>query len=136
IVPVVCTMATSGAAATLTLSESSGNSLTPSSVPCDGNQHTVTVDPSVTLTATEPADSTYTRDRLSGGTSTATDAVCAGAASGDCSAWTLNNYEQLQNTYQATPDVPGTWDTSSGSVGVTGTQAGTSGQTVCTTGSP
>ncbi len=112
IVPFVCNMVTSGSVATLALSESSGNSLTPSSVPCDGNQHLVTVDPSVTLTATEPTDATYTRYRFAGGTNTATDAVCVGSASGECSSWTLNNYEQLQNTYSANPFGPTTFSPS------------------------
>ena len=48
---------------------------------------------------------------------------------------TDNYYEQLRNTYQASPFTPSTWDTSSGSVTASGTQLG-SAATICVTGSP
>lgn len=45
-------------------------------------------------------------------------------------------YKQLQNTYQASPHVPTTWDASAGSVTMTGTALGVTSQSICTTGSP
>jgi hypothetical protein len=44
---------------------------------------------------------------------------------------TVNYYDQLRNTYQASPSSPSTWDAAY-SVSVTGTVAGTSGTTGCT----
>ncbi len=127
VVPVTCMMSNSAPQATLTLSESSGNGLSPTSVACDGNPHNITVDPSVTLTATEPADGSSSRYRFSGFSATSTDATCAGAASGSCSAFTFTDYYQLQNTYQASPFNPTTWDTGASTVALDG-----SGSAVCT----
>ena len=44
---------------------------------------------------------------------------------------TVNYYDQLQNTYKATPQVPATWDAAY-SIPVTGTVGGTAGTTGCT----
>jgi hypothetical protein len=129
-VPLTCTMDNSGAQATVALSESSGNSLSPTSALCNGVSQGITVDPSVTLTATEPVDAANTRDRFSGGGTTTADAVCATSASGSCAAWSFTNYEQFQNTYQATPHLKN-WDNSL-TIPVTGTVAGTAGSAVCT----
>jgi hypothetical protein len=131
IVPLTCTMDNSAPMATLSLSESSGNALSPTTAACDGGSHNITVDPSITLTATEPADALTSRDRFSGGTTTTVVGTCAGAALGVCSAWSFTNYNQLSNTYQATPSNPTTWDAAL-SIQVTGTLAGSTGQTVCT----
>jgi hypothetical protein len=131
VVPVTCTMDNSAPQATLSLSESSGNSLSPSSVVCDGTAHNISVDPSVTLTATEPADGASSRDRFSGVTTTQTDSVCAGSSNGKCAAFTFTNYDQLLNTYQATPNAQTTWDSGLTALNVVGQVAGATGTTGC-----
>jgi hypothetical protein len=132
VVPLTCTMSNGAPQATVTLTESSGNALTPTSVPCDGASHSITVDPSVTLTATDPSPGpgSYTRYQFLTGTTT-TDAVCAGSSNGQCAAWSFTNYYQLTNTYKASPSSPSSWDAAL-SIPVTGTILGTAGATVCT----
>jgi len=126
-VPLTCTMGNSASPVTLALSESSGSSLSPTTVTCDGAVHNITVDPSITLTATEPGDGSNTRDRFSGGSTTATTLTCS---SGTCNSWSLTNYQQLLNTYQW---LLGTGTTTSGLAWMfTGTVAGTASSTVCT----
>lgn len=125
--PITCTMDNSGTQQTLTLS---GGSPSPSTVACDGASHNITVNPSVTLTATEPSDGANTRARFSGGGTTTNTTTCA---SGTCTAWTFTNYYELQNTYQASTNGQGppTWDASL-SAALTGTLAGAGSTTICT----
>ena len=129
-IPLTCTMANSAPIATLSLSESSGNALSPGTVACDGSSHSITADPSVTLTATEPVAGANTRDMFSGGGTTTTDSACASSASGQCPAWQFTNYDQLLNTYQATPHLKN-WDNGL-SIVPTGTILGVAGSSVCT----
>ncbi|MDA4122917.1 MAG: YncE family protein, partial [Thaumarchaeota archaeon] len=124
VVPVTCTMSSSAPAATVALSESSGNTLSPSTVTCNGSPQNITVDPSVTLTATEPADSSNTRDRFSGGGTTTTDATCVGTSAGTCASWSFTNFEQLKNTFQISANAQSTFDSGLSAVTVSGTQAG------------
>ncbi|MBI3859940.1 MAG: hypothetical protein HY296_06875 [Thaumarchaeota archaeon] len=125
--PSTCTMDNSGAQATVAVS---GGSSTPTTLACDGSSHNIFAAPSTTITSTEPADGSNTRYRFGGGTTTTTATSCA---SGTCSGWTYTNYEQLQNTYQASTNGQGppAWD-SGLAIAPTGQVAGTAGSTVCT----
>jgi hypothetical protein len=131
IVPLTCSMDNGAPQATVSLGESGGNALAPTSVSCDGASHNIVVDPSVTMTATEPSDAANTRDRFSGVSTTTTDSACAGASTGVCPAWTFTNYEQLQNAYQVTPLAQTTWDAGLTAPSVVGAQAGSPGSTGC-----
>lgn len=108
--PITCTMDNSGTQVTLTLS---GGSPSPTTVACDGGSHNITVNPSITLTATEPADGSSTRARFSGGSTTTATTTCS---SGTCTPWSITNYYQLKTTYQATPSALSTWDTAAKTV--------------------
>lgn len=123
--PITCTMSNSAPQATLTLS---GGSPSPSTVLCDGLSHNITVSPSTTLTATEPADSSTARDRFSGATTSLSTTSCS---SGTCSPWAFTNYNQLNNTYEATPTSPSTWD-GIYKINASGTYLGTASSAVCT----
>jgi len=91
--PIQCTMANGASPVTLTLS---GGSPLPSTVACDGSTHDVTVNPSVTLTATEPSDGSTQRQRFSGGSSTTSTTTCS---SGTCSTtWSFTNYDQYKQS--------------------------------------
>ncbi|MDA4123664.1 MAG: hypothetical protein OK456_10845, partial [Thaumarchaeota archaeon] len=90
--PVQCTMANGASPVTLTLS---GGYPSPSTVTCDGSVHDVTVDSSVTLTATEPSHGSTERQRFSGGNTTSVT-VCS---SETCSpTWSFTNYNQYKET--------------------------------------
>ena len=89
----------------------------------------MTVDPSTTLTATEPSDGANTRYRFTGPSTTTTDSICS---SGSCSGWSFTDYYQLLNTYQASPDVPNKWTTGGLAIDGTVTEGGATCSTGCT----
>ncbi|QQG49361.1 MAG: hypothetical protein HY247_03365 [archaeon] len=120
--PSACTMDNSAAQVTLALS---GGSPTPKTLLCDGASHNILLAPSTSLTATEPSDATNTRDRFSGGATTASVTSCT---TGTCSpSWSFTNYAQLRNSYSSTSNAQSTFDSGLGSITVQGTVAGSAG---------
>ncbi|MDA4136343.1 MAG: protease pro-enzyme activation domain-containing protein [Thaumarchaeota archaeon] len=122
---ITCTVANSGPTATMTLS---GAGVNPTTLACDGTSHSFTADPSSAITVTAPTDGANTRYRFAGISTTTTVSTCA---SGTCPGASIIAYYQLQNTYQGDPQTPATWDAAFG-IHVSGSQAGSLGQTGCT----
>ena len=117
--PLTCTVANGGTEGTLTVS---GGDVSPTTLLCDGSPHDFTAEASSTLTLTVPSDGTNTRYRFAGGVTTATVSTCS---SGTCSGASGTVYYQLQNTFDAKPELPTTWDyTGTSDVAATGTVAG------------
>jgi hypothetical protein len=124
--PITLTVSPAGApTGTFTLS---GCAVSPSTVIGDGSSHSVTAMPSCSLTVTVPTDGSNTRYRFSAGATFWSLRTCA---SGTCSAQSNTYYYQTQNTYQATPLAQTTWDSGLNTITITGTVAGSSGQTIC-----
>jgi hypothetical protein len=124
--PLTCTVASGGAEGTLTVS---GGDVSPTSLTCNGIPEDFTATPSSTLTLTVPSDGANTRYRFVGGTTTATVPTCG---SGPCMGASGTVYYQLQNTFDAKPKLPTTWDyTGTGDIAATGTLAGSGSSTIC-----
>ena len=104
IVPLTCTMQNTAPAATLSLS-STGWTPSLTTVPCDGAVHNVFVQPSSTLTATEPTDLSTSRERFIGNVTSVSDPVCA---TGTCAGWSFNNWEELLISFTVAPTGGGT----------------------------
>jgi len=125
-----CTMDNGAPSVTLALSENPNDGgLSPTSLPCDGADHDITVDQSVTLTANEPSPGANEEWTFSGGFPY--QKLQVGTLSSY--SWSLTNYNQLQNTYAVTTNGQGppTWD-SGLSCQVTGQVDGAPGVAVAT----
>ena len=90
--PAQCTMDNGASQATMTVS---GGSASPTTLLCDGSSHNFTVNPSTSITFTEPSDGANTRDRVSGGGTSTSVSSCS---SGTCSTFSFTNYEQVEET--------------------------------------
>ena len=124
--PIALSVQESGApTGTFTLS---GCDVTPTTVLGDGLVHDVVASPSCSITVTAPAAGANTRYLFAAASNTAILAVTC--ATGTCATQSLNYYYQLQNTYDATPTSPSTWN-GAYSISVTGTVSG-SAATLCT----
>jgi Divergent InlB B-repeat domain len=83
-----------------------------------------------TVVVTVPADGTNARYRMNSSSTSALTEDVPTCSSGTCETVKIDSYYQLNNTYRATPVNPVAWDFD-GSVAVSGTIAGSSGQTGC-----
>jgi hypothetical protein len=102
----------------------------PSTFASDGSSHLITmISPcSFTLSFSNAGN---TRDGFSAsGTFDAISQPQSSCAAGTCPPILLTAYQQLQNTYGAKPDLPGTWDAGL-VIPVFGTQLGVAGRTGC-----
>lgn len=107
----------------------SGCGATPSTIPANGMPFTFqAVSNCSPITVTLPAAGTNSRYLTSGDNASLNFSGCS---SSSCQTITATIYYQVENTYEATPQAPATWS-SPGSIAVTGTSLGTSGQTICT----
>jgi hypothetical protein len=131
--PVKLTVANGGATG---IFAASGCDTDTGSVTGDGSAHTIHVAASCPVTLTAPADGANTRERFNVAGNPSTTTTFSSCAGGVCPEQDSTYYDQLQNTYQASPSNPSTWDTSTGAVTATGTSVGSAGLTICTTGPP
>lgn len=132
-VPAMCPMSNSAPAATVTLTVSFGSIDGLSSVTqsCNGAMVNHLVNPSVTVTATEPSDGANTADRFKVGGSPSTTTTDASCPTGPiCTTWSFTNYYLLTRYYRMTPGTPATWDKAY-SEPVTGTLLGVSNTVGC-----
>jgi hypothetical protein len=104
---------------------------TPAAFSSDGTTHLIEMIPSCASTLSF-ANAGNLRDGFSvSGNLSASIVVTPACPSGTCPGVVLTAYEQLQNSYQATPIIPTTWDANL-TIPVTGTQLGSAGRIGCT----
>jgi hypothetical protein len=120
------TVANSGPAATVELS---GCSVSPTAIQADGTPHSFTASSGCTgITVSLPPAGAVSQYLTAAGKSSLTIGSCS---SSSCQTFSATIYLQLFNTYQVTPGAPASWSTA-GSIAVTGTSLGNSGQNICT----
>ena len=128
-ISITLTTANSGPSDNFTVSTTgSGCSVSPSTVASDGSSHDITTSQSCVITVTVPSDGATARYRFSDAGAAVTTWVFT-ATLGD--SYTNTTYYQLENTYEATPLSPDTWN-ANGMFTVKGTFVGTSSSTICT----
>lgn len=110
-VTLTCPMSNGAPSTTVTLSASSGPTPSPNNPACDGLPHMISVSPSVTLTATEPAASSTARYTFHPTGSITTTLSITTPGSGGSSSWTFHNYYNLNSTFQMVAGSPSTFDT-------------------------
>lgn len=119
------TVANSGPTSQVTLS---GCAVSPTTIPSDGVAHTFTATSGCTgIVATLPPPGPNTQYLTASDQSSLTIPSCS---SSSCRAFSATIYYQLYNTYQASPASPSSWSTA-GTITVSGTALGVSGQSLC-----
>jgi len=102
----------------------------PTAFPSDGQTHLIVMIPSCALTLSF-SNAGILRDGFSvSGNLSASLVVNPTCSSGTCPGIALSAYEQLQNSYQAKPNIPATWDENL-TIPVSGTQLGSAGRIGC-----
>jgi hypothetical protein len=120
------TVANSGPVTSVALS---GCSVSPTTVQADGAPHLLQADSGCSgIVAALPPAGANTRYLTATGKDTLTVASCS---SSSCPTISATVFYQVENTYQASPTSPATWSTP-GTIDVSGTALGLSGQAVCT----
>ena len=120
------TVANSGPTTDVTLS---GCYVSPTTIPTDGTPHSFTASSGCAgIVATLPPAGADTRYFTASGQGSLSIPSCS---SSSCQAFSATIYYQLLNTYQASPASPSSWSTA-GTITVSGTALGATGQTVCT----
>ena len=109
-----------------------GGSPSPSTASCStsGTTTDISLNPSTTVTATVPANVSTTSYVFQISSAASLTATNAGCYSGTCSTWSLEIYQQLENTYQVSAP-QGTFNTGL-TWKVTDTSAGESSVNICT----
>jgi len=110
-VHLTCTMSNGAPADSVSLSEASGSSLNPTSAPCDGNPHTITTDPSVTLTATVGSCTPNCEHRFNPSGSLVATVAIATPSSGGSESWSFHDYLLLGSNYAASANAQTDFDT-------------------------
>lgn len=120
------TVANTGPSAQITLS---GCSVSPTSILADGTPYTFTASSGCSgIVASLPPAGASTRYLTAGGQNSITIGSCS---SSSCQTFSATIYYQLLNTYEASPASPSSWS-APGTIHVSGTALGMSGQPVCT----
>ena len=118
-------VADSGPTTDLTLS---GCSVSPTTVPADGNAYSLTATSGCTgIVATLPPAGPDTRYLTASDQSSLAIPSCSASS---CQAFSATIYYQLFNTYQASPASPSSWSTA-GTITVSGTSLGVTAQSLC-----